>query len=95
MIRIKGRAEKIKSNPVHSILITLKRNSIPIETVCGGKAQCGRCLIRVAKGLKTMNARNDREISRLKALGAASNMRLACQSYTHGDIEIEIINPGR
>jgi len=31
----------------------------------------------------------------LKAMNAGVDMRLACQSYTRGDVEIEIINSGR
>lgn len=41
-----------------------------------------------------MNKRNQIEIARLAALNAGQNMRLACQSYTRGDIKIEIMNPG-
>jgi ferredoxin len=93
MIRIKGREKSIASNPVVSILNLLQRNGISIHTICGGRAQCGRCLIRVAEGAKSMNKKNERETERLQALNAGEDMRLACQSYTRGDIEIEIINP--
>jgi ferredoxin len=41
-----------------------------------------------------MNKKNQIEIARLVALNAGEVMRLACQSYTRGDIEIEIMNPG-
>jgi ferredoxin len=93
MIRIKDREKPIPSSPAVSILNLLQRNGIPIHTICGGRAQCGRCLIRVAGGAKSMNKKNEREIERLRALNAGEDMRLACQSYTRGDIEIEIINP--
>jgi adenylate cyclase len=94
MIRIKGREEALPSSPAISILNLLQRNGIPIQTICGGRAQCGRCLIRVLSGAEGMNKRNQREIARLQALNADQNMRLACQSYARGDIEIEIINSG-
>jgi ferredoxin len=42
-----------------------------------------------------MNKKNQREITRLQALNAGQDMRLACQSYTRGGIEIEIINSTR
>jgi adenylate cyclase len=93
MIRIKGRDEAIPSSPAISLLNTLQRNAVPIQTICGGRAQCGRCLIRIISGAQWMNKKNAREITRLKALNASKDMRLACQSYTRGDIEIEIINP--
>ena len=95
MIRIKGREEEIASSPAISILNLLQRNGISIQTICGGRAQCGRCLIRIHSGAERMNKKNQREIIRLKALNAGKDMRLACQSYTRGDIEIEIINSGQ
>ena len=94
MIQVKGRAGVISSNPAISLLNLLQRNGIPIETICGGRAQCGRCLVRIPKGGETMNKKNQAEIARLGALKAGEDMRLACQSHTHGDIEIEIMNPG-
>ena len=95
MIRIKGRDEAISSSPAISILNLLQRNGISIQTVCGGRAQCGRCLIRIMSGAGGMNKKNQRELIRLQALNAGQDMRLACQSYTRGDIEIEIINSGQ
>ena len=94
MIRIKGRGEAIPSSPAISLLNLLQRNGIPIETICGGRTQCGRCLVRILTGAETMNKKNDSEIARLAAMKAGEDMRLACQSYTRGDIEIEIMNPG-
>jgi adenylate cyclase len=95
MIQIKGRGQAISSSPAISILNLLQRNRVSIQTLCGGRAQCGRCLIRILSGAETMNKKNQREIIRLKAMNAGEDMRLACQSYTRGDVEIEIINPGR
>ena len=95
MIRIKGREGAIPSSPAISILNLLQRNGIPIQTICGGRAQCGRCVIRIIEGGERMNKSNQREIIRLQALNAGEDMRLACQSYARGDIEIEIINSGQ
>jgi adenylate cyclase len=94
MIRVKALTRALESSAAVSILVQLQRNGVPIHTVCGGRAQCGRCLIRVLRGSETMNAPGERERSRLRALGAAPEARLACQSYARGDIEIEIVNPG-
>ncbi len=94
MIRVKGRDGAISSSSAISLLNLLQRNGIPIETICGGRAQCGHCLLRILKGAETMNKKNQIEIARLGALNAGEDMRLACQSYTRGDIEIEIMNPG-
>ena len=95
MVRIKDREEAISSSPAISILNLLQRNGIPIQTLCGGRAQCGRCMIRILSGAEGMNKKNQREIIRLQAMNAGENIRLACQSYVRGDIEIEIINAGQ
>jgi adenylate cyclase len=94
VIQIQGRDGSISSSSAVSLLNLLQRNSVAIQTICGGRARCGRCLIRVLKGADKMNKKNQREITRLQALNAGEDMRLACQSYTRGDIEIDIINPG-
>ncbi len=93
MIRIRGREGAIASSPVVSILNLLQREGVSIETECGGRAHCGRCLIRVLSGVDWMSRKTPAEISRLEALGAGEDLRLACQSYTRGDIEIEILHP--
>jgi adenylate cyclase len=95
MIRIKDTGKEIPSSPAISILNLLQRNDVEIQTLCGGRAQCGRCMIRILSGAEKMNKKNRREIVRLKAMHAGSDMRLACQSYTRGDVEIRIVNSGR
>jgi adenylate cyclase len=65
---------------------------VPIHTVCGGRAQCGRCLIQVLEGSERMNRPGPAELLRLKALEAGPGYRLACQSYTRGDLRIRIVN---
>jgi len=95
MIRVHGRAEPLPSTPAVSLLNLLLRSAGPIQTVCGGRAQCGRCLIRVLSGQENLSPRREAEVRRLAALGAGPDMRLACQSYTRGDVEIQIMNPER
>jgi adenylate cyclase len=95
MIRIKGIEKTISSSPAVSILNLLQRNDVRIQTICGGRAQCGRCMIRIVSGAEKMSRKNEREIVRLAKMNAGADIRLACQSYTRGDIEIQIINPGR
>jgi adenylate cyclase len=93
VIRVQGRAEPLPSNPAVSLLVSLQRHGVPIDTVCGGRAQCGRCLIRVLAGSERMNRSGAAELHRLESLGAGPDHRLACQSYTRGDLEIQVINP--
>ncbi len=93
MIHVQGREQPVASNPAVSILVLLQRAEVPIRTVCGGRAQCGRCLIEVLEGGERMNRPGAAESFRLKALEAGPGFRLACQSYLRGDARIRIVNP--
>ena len=93
MIRVEGREQPVASSPAVSILVSLQRAEVPIQTVCGGRAQCGRCLIQVLEGAERMNPPGAAELFRLKALEAGPGYRLACQSYLRGDARIRIVNP--
>jgi ferredoxin len=94
-IRIVPGGETFPASPARSILNTLLAGGFPIDTVCGGKAQCGRCLIRIRSGQRFLSPPTPAEKARLAALGADRTdpeSRLACQSYARGDVEIEVVN---
>jgi ferredoxin len=96
-IRIHGRPEVFETNITTSILNVLLKNGFPIETFCGGRASCGRDLIRIRSGREFFSPRRDVESRRLAALAAEGepsgpDMRLACQSYVRGNVEIEVIH---
>ena len=94
-IRIVPGGETFPASPVRSILNTLLAGGFPIDTVCGGRAQCGRCLIRIHSGQRFLSPPTPAEETRLAARGADRTdpeSRLACQSYTWGDVEIEVVN---
>lgn len=94
VIRINGRPEGIPASPVRSILVSLQQQGIPIQTLCGGRARCGRCAVKVVAGDRLLSAAGPREIERLQAMGAPEGVRLACQTFPRGDVLIEILNPG-
>ena len=93
-ISIKNNGRQIETVMVRSILIALQVNEVPIKTLCGGKAICGQCLVRILKGQQYLSSVQPREALALQRLGADPDMRLACQTYPGKDIEIEIINYG-
>jgi ferredoxin len=92
LVRIHGSGEAFQAGLLTSLLNVLLSNRFPIDTVCGGRAVCGRCLIRVLSGAEYLSPRRDAENRKLAALEAGEDMRLACQSYTRGEVEIEVIN---
>ena len=87
-----GSGETVQAGMLTSLLNALLGARVDIDTVCGGRAQCGRCLIRVRSGAEKLSPIREGERIRLQALGAAADMRLACQAYSRGDVEIEIVN---
>lgn len=91
-VTIVNNDKTIESSMARSLLVSLLSEEIPIETICGGKAICGKCLLRIVEGLGNLSPVRERERLRLAALGADSDMRLACQSHAGRDITIEIIN---
>jgi adenylate cyclase len=91
-VSIHGRAESFAADITTSLLNILLRNGFPIDTVCGGRAACGRCLLRIRSGEAFLSPIREREAARLSSLGAGPGMRLACQCHTRGDVEIEVIN---
>ena len=96
-ISIKGTGRTAHTNAALSILNALMRQAVPIMHQCGGKAVCGTCRIRIISGAEYLSPKNEREITRLAAMNAGPDIRLACQTYARGDIEIVVLNkiPGR
>lgn len=96
-IRIHGRPEVFECNLTTSVLNVLLRNRFPIATLCGGRASCGRDLIRIREGSEFFSPMREMESRRLASLAAAgepsgSDIRLACQSYVRGDVVIEVLH---
>ena len=91
-ITIKNTGRTVETNAAVSILNSLMRNAVPVMHQCGGKAVCGTCRIRIISGAEYLNPKNEREQTRLAAMKAGPDVRLACQTYTRGNVEIEILN---
>jgi len=100
-IRIADTGRSVESDLVTSILVTLQKNGVGIMTSCGGKARCGKCLVRVVGGAENLSKKTPAETARLASLGIGSGgsspgvMRLACQTFAKGDVEISIVNRTR
>jgi ferredoxin len=97
-LRIANTGQTVEVDLVTSILVTLQKNGVGIMTSCGGKARCGKCIIRVVKGAENLSKKTPGETTRLASFGSGGDasspnkMRLACQTYAKGDVEISIVN---
>jgi adenylate cyclase len=91
-IHVRNTGHRVETDLMTSLLVSLQREGVPVQSVCGGRAQCGRCAVKIVKGGEFLTKKTALEMIRLTALGAADDIRLACQSHTRGDIEIEVLN---
>ena len=62
-----------------SVLEASRLAGIPHASVCGGRGRCSTCRIRVSQGLSTLPLPSAGELKVLQRVGAAANVRLACQ----------------
>ena len=74
--------------PGATVLETLRANGIPHASVCGGRARCTTCRIRVASGLATLPEPAGLEAAALARIGATEGVRLACQIRPTADISV-------
>ncbi len=77
-----------------STLLEISRSwDIPHASVCGGRARCSTCRVRVLEGLEGLAAPSDAEQRVLDRVGASSNVRLACQIVPTADIAVATLLP--
>ncbi len=63
-----------------SILELSRLNGVPHADVCSGRARCGTCRVRVTHGADALSRPSDVELAVLHRVGAAPDVRLACQA---------------
>ncbi|HEY1720182.1 MAG TPA: adenylate/guanylate cyclase domain-containing protein [Magnetospirillaceae bacterium] len=65
--------------PGATVLETLFESHIPHASVCGGRARCTTCRVRVLEGLDALPPPSLLEARALERIGAPADCRLACQ----------------
>jgi adenylate cyclase len=78
-----------------SVLEASLRNNVPHASVCGGKARCSTCRIRVVSDLTALPKPSRREAFVLDRVGASVDpaVRLACQLRPETDIAFFLVFP--
>jgi adenylate cyclase len=73
-----------------SILEASLRFNVPHASVCGGRARCSTCRVRVVSDRSTLPRPSGREAFVLARVGAAGNpaIRLACQLRPQADVAV-------
>ena len=72
----------LKGSPLKDAL-----HSFGVEFPCGGKGSCGKCQVRILKGLPEASAFHQ---SRLEELDLGPDWRLACLTSCEQDMDVEI-----
>jgi adenylate cyclase len=86
-----GRAVRIPKGL--SVLDASRRGGIPHASVCGGRARCSTCRVRVLLGSESLAPLSPAETRVLAPLGADRAVRLACQLKPMVDISVWPLMP--
>ena len=76
-----------------SLLEAFREARIPHASVCGGRARCTTCRVRVGRGLGMLPAPNAAEMLALQRIHAEPNVRLACQLRPETDVQVTPLLP--
>lgn len=78
-----------------SILETSLRFNVPHASVCGGRARCSTCRVRIVSDRAALPRPSGREAFVLARVGAAANpaIRLACQLRPRSDVAVIPVLP--
>jgi len=79
---------KVRALQGVSLLEALRNARIPHASVCGGRARCTTCRVRVGSGLDELAAPNELEARALTRIKAGKEIRLACQLHPNADLSI-------
>jgi len=75
--------------PQGSTLLEISRMSrVPHASICGGRARCSTCRVRIDRGSSSLPAPAFPEIVTLGSIGAPPNVRLACQIRPTGTLMV-------
>lgn len=86
-----GRA--IDLEPGMTLLEASRSAGVPHASVCGGRARCSTCRVRIEKGLECLPPPVGAEAITLKSIEAPPDIRLACQVRPSSPLTIGIVTP--
>jgi adenylate cyclase len=76
-------------SPIGATLLEVSRNfGVPHVSVCGGRARCSTCRVRVLEHSLPLPTPGDAEARTLRAIGATPDVRLACQWRPAGKVMV-------
>ncbi len=85
----------VRATPGLTALEISRIHGIPHASVCGGRARCSTCRVRIDSGLETLEPPTEREKMVLDRVHADPATRLACQIRPRTDISVIPLMPAR
>ena len=76
-----------------TILEASQHHDIPHASVCGGRGRCSTCRVRVNGPLDDLPPPDESELKVLRRVGAAPDVRLACQTRPTADLSVTPLLP--
>lgn len=86
-----GRAVSVP--PGTTILEASQLHEVPHAAVCGGRGRCSTCRVRVNGPLDALPEPDESELKVLRRVGAAPDVRLACQLRPSEDLSVTPLLP--
>jgi len=83
----------VEVTPGTSVLEASRLAGIPHASVCGGRGRCSTCRVRVRGEIRSIDPPAEDELRVLRRIGATSNVRLACQLWPRGAVEVTPLLP--
>lgn len=78
----------VLSAPGPTLLEISRAHRVPHLSVCGGKARCSTCRVRVLAGEADLDPPGEAELRLLRRIGADPDVRLACQIRPTGPLTV-------
>ena len=92
--RVRHASGRVITAPVgRSILEAIRDEGLPHASVCGGRARCTTCRVRVSEGLDDLPPPGRMEKQALGRIEAPPNVRLACQARPTRDVAVTPLLP--
>ncbi len=86
---------RVRGHPGMTILEVSREAGIPHASVCGGRGRCSTCRVRIGAGLEALPPPSPEEARVLARIGAAPNLRLACQTRPRRNVAVTpLLAPG-
>jgi adenylate cyclase len=92
--QVRHASGRVLTAPVgRSILEAIRDAGIPHASVCGGRARCTTCRVRIGDGLAALPPPRPAEAKALARIEAPPNVRLACQTRPRESVTVTPLLP--